>query len=223
MSGRIPFKAILKAMLPVGVTALLSVGAQAATPNAPAEKEKAQTPTARPPTNTQKPPDVHRPASFTRQTPLSQAVDSLRNSTTPPLSIVVLWKPIGDNAGIYSDTPIGIDGISGLRVGQVLDLLVLSLSAGAPAKIGYTIDHGVITISTTDTLPAPKLVTRVYDIRDLIAPPGRYSPATMGFGMGYGGPTPLVAGYPGNPGSGIASPTIPSRTTGQIARSYRGR
>jgi len=53
----------------------------------------------------------------------------------PPLNISVLWREIGDNAGIYRDTPIGIDDVEGLRIGQYLDL-PLSLSAGASARLG---------------------------------------------------------------------------------------
>jgi hypothetical protein len=131
---------------------------------------------------------------------LSEALDFLRNSTTPPLLIIALWKPLGDSAGIQRDTPIGIDGGTGLRVGQLLDLLMLSLSAGAPAKIGYVVDKGVITISTVDTLPTARSVARLYDISDLVAAPARYSPATTGFVPGYGGLLPPFAGLAANPG-----------------------
>jgi hypothetical protein len=135
-------------------------------------------------------PAVRTPASFTPQMPLSEAIDILRNCTSPPLNIVVLWKDL-DSAGIYRDTPIGIDGIPGLRLGRYLELLVLSLSAGATTPIGYTVQNGVVIISTTAALPAPRYVTRVYDISDLTAPPANYFFPPMGFGnMGYGGMGP---------------------------------
>jgi hypothetical protein len=216
MSGRIPFTAILKAVLIVGVTALLPVRTQAAHPNTPAEKGKAKTPAATSPDNRPKPSITRRPASFTRQTPFSEAIGILRNSTTPPLQIIVLWRPL-HSAGVYADTPIGLDGVAGLRAGQVLDLLMLSLSAGASARIGCVADKGVITISTADALPTPKPVARIYDVSDLVAPPARYALQSRGFGMGYGGYPGNLATSPLNPMGGTL------RSTGQITRAYPSR
>jgi len=151
------------------------------------------------------------PASFTPQMPLNEAVDILRNCTTPPLNIVVLWRSL-DGAGIYQDTPIGVDGLPGLRVRQYLDILVLSLSAGAGEKIGYVVDGGVLTIGATSALPAPKLVTRVYDITDLVAPPANYGLPPMGYGGMYGAPMMGPAGSYGGglgAGSGMGVPSMP--------------
>jgi len=132
-----------------------------------------------------RPPAVRTPASFTREMPLSEAIDILRNCTTPPLSLIVLWRDL-EAAGIYRDTPIGIDGLPGLRVRQYLDMLVASLSAGADSTIGYAVQHGAITIATTAALPVSKPITRVYDVSDLVAPPSNPY-LSMGFGgMGYG-------------------------------------
>ena len=208
------------------MTALLSLVTQAASPNAhslpgtPVKEAKA--PTA-PPSNQPVPAAVRSLASFTRQTSFSEAIDLLRNSTTPPRKIIVLWRPL-NSAGVYGNTPIGIDGVAGLRAGQVLELLTLSLSAGASAKIGYAVDKGVITISTTDALPSPKPVVRVHDISDLVAPPARYSLPSMGLGMGYGGLMPPFGGYPGSLGAGSSNPaSSPSGSTGQITPIYRNR
>jgi len=132
--------------------------------------------------------------------PLSEAVDILRNCTTPPLNIVVLWRSL-DGAGVYRDTPIGLDGLPGLRVRQYLDMLVNSLSAGSLDKVGYTVQGGVVTIGTLAALPAPKFVTRVYDIRDLTAPPANYGLPMMGFGGMYGNPMMGAGGY----GMGVSS------------------
>jgi hypothetical protein len=220
-------------MLALGLAALLSSTAWAANPKArsqagaPVEKEKAKTPTPSPPSRP-KPVAVRRAASLTPQTPFGEAIDILRNSTTPPLPIVVLWKQLAEGAGVYRDTPIGLDGLTGLRAGQCLDLLMLSLSAGASAKLGYVVDKGVITISTTDTLPTPKLITRVYNISDLVAAPARYSLSSMGFGMGYGGPAAPFGNYAGSSyGAGSTSPSglpgIPSGITRPSPRTYRSR
>ncbi len=124
-------------------------------------------------------PSPESPAAFTPDMPFGRAIDILRNSTWPPLNLVVLWREIEENAGVDKSTTIGIDGLQGLRVRQCLDILLNSLSATATTKIGYTVDHGVIIVATVDSLPKPKRVTRVYDISDLVAPPSR----AMGYGM----------------------------------------
>ena len=127
-------------------------------------------------------PVLQSPASFTYDMPLEEAIDILRHSTRPPLKIVVLWSDLENNAGIDRTTPIGIDGLSGIRLRQCFDLLVTSLSATADTKIGYIVRDGVITIGTVEYLPQAPRVTHVYDISDLAAPPSQ----AMGMGMGMG-------------------------------------
>ena len=215
----------------MGLTALLPAAAHAANSSMPAKRQEARPPTVTP-VNQPKPPATRSLASLTPQTPLGEAVDLVRNSTTPPLKIIVLWKPLGE-AGIYRDTPIGIDGIAGLSAKQYVEFLVLSLSAGASARLGYIVDQSVITIATTDALPVPKRVTRVYDIGDLVAPPARYSLSSMGFTMGYGSPVVTPGGPVGYPGYGSSGTNLginlsppansTSRRTGQSLRSYRSR
>lgn len=180
--------------------------AHAADPNAPTvKKDRAKTatksPASKPIASRPAMPAKRTPASFTPEMPFSEAVDILRNCTTPPLNIVVLWREIGENAGIYSETPIGISGVSGVAVRQSLELLLLSLSGGAAAKLGYTVHGGVITIGTVDSLPAPKKMTAVYDISDLVAEPARYIFSPFGFGGMYGGP---MMGASGGYGMGSA-------------------
>lgn len=158
---------------------------------------------AKAPARVRKAPARTNPASFTPEMPFGEAIQILRNSTRPPLNIIVLWRGIGDNAGIYRDTPIGIDGLEGLRIGQYLDLLMLSLSAGASARLGYRVEKGVIVIGTTERLPV-KRMTRVYDVSDLVAEPARYFLPMMGMGaMGMGG-MPMMGGYGGGLGMGGA-------------------
>lgn len=223
MSRRDSYAAFPIATLMLAAITLVSAAARAADTNTATKQEKAKTPATAPLSNKPKPAALRSPATFTRETPLREAIDILRNSTTPPLKIIVLWKPLS-SAGIYENTPIGIDGTARLRVGQCLELLTLSLSAGASAKIGYVIDQGVIIISTTDALPAPKPVARIYDISDLVAPRGQYSPVTNGFGMGYGGPMAPYGSYAGSPGGAFSSPLIPPRrTTVTNAPNYRSR
>ena len=198
MSERILSAAMRTVRVVLLMAILLPALASAGRPNAPLDPKAPSTRPmvqrrARPTLNNLRRPATRNPASFTPQMPFGEAIDILRNCTTPPLNIVVLWKEIGENAGLYKDTPIGIDGLPGLRVGQYLDLLVLSLSAGAPVKLGYVVHKGVITVGTTDALPAPRKITRVYDVSDLVAEPARYFFPQAGYGgmgsggMGYGG------------------------------------
>lgn len=212
------------------IIASLVAAAYAADPNAPPDPNAssgAKQPVVKvlvtPPVTKPAPPAKRTPASFTRDMSFGEAIDILRNCTTPPLNIVVLWKEVGENAGIYKDTPIGIDGVPGLRVRQYIELLVLSLSGGASAKLGYAVNSGVVTIATTDALPAPKRVTRIYDISDLVSEPARYFFPPPGFGIGYGMPMMgQFGGYGGGLGGGYgpgmsymsSGPYGPSRDAG---------
>ncbi len=144
------------------------------------------------------------PSRFSQNMPFGEAIDILRYSTSPPLNIVVLWRDLAEKAAIDKTTPIGMDGISGIPLGKHLELLLLSVSAGSNAKLGYVVDKGVIIIATTESLPK-KVSTRVYDITDLVAEPANYGwrnmMGPMGFmggpfaNMGYGGYGGGMPGY----------------------------
>ena len=135
------------------------------------------------------------PSSFTPDMSFNEAINILRNSTVPKLNIAVLWKDLEENADIYRDTPIGINGVSKVPLRTHLKLLLMSISAGGTEKLGYVIDDGVIIIATQGSLPK-KMKTRVYDITDLVSAPAnfRLMPGLgMPFGYGqmpYGGMTP---------------------------------
>lgn len=129
-----------------------------------------------------KPRPTMSPSSFTPDMPLREAIEILRNSTVPPLNISVLWKDLEENADITQDTPIGINGVTGVTLKTHLNLLLAALSAGGLAELGFTVDSGVIIIATKKSL-SKKLVSRTYDIADIVAPP---SGTTMGMGMGMG-------------------------------------
>lgn len=195
------------AMAVLAATIIFSAAARAADPNVP-RTEQTKAPAATEPASS-KPavPPKPTPVSFTPEMPFSQAVDVLRNSTTPPLNIVVLWKEIGENAGVYRETPIGISTVAGLRVRQYLEMLLLSLSGSASARLQYVVEDGVITVGTSvGTTRSPRVarkVTRVYDISDLVAEPARYPFFPMGYGgMSGGAMMNLPGGYGGGYGAG---------------------
>lgn len=127
------------------------------------------------------------PSSFTPEMSFSEAINILRNTTVPPVNIVVLWKNLEQHADIYRDTPIGIDGVSGVSLRTHLNLLLMSLSAGSTEKLGYVVNDGVIIISTESSLPK-RLRTRVYYIADLVGIPanGSIMPG-VGMPFGFGG------------------------------------
>jgi hypothetical protein len=108
------------------------------------------------------------PSSFRPDMTFGQAIEILRHSTKPALNISVLWKDLELNADITKDTPIGINGVSGVSVRTHLKLLLEVLSAGSPAKLGYVLDDGVIIIATNNSLHS-RLRMQVYYIGDLVA------------------------------------------------------
>ena len=137
------------------------------------------------------------PSSFRPDMPFSEAIDILRNSTVPRLNIVVLWKDLEENADIYRETPIGMDGLSRVPLRTHLKILLMSVSAGGAEKLRYVVDEGVIIIATRGSLPR-KMVTRIYDITDLVSAPANYR-FMPGFGMpfGFGGMPFGGAGFRG--------------------------
>lgn len=143
------------------------------------------------------------PSTFTPNMPFGEAIDILRNSTVPPLNIAVLWKDLEQNADIYRDTPIGMNGVSKVPLRTHLKLLLMSVSAGSSGKLGYVVEGGVIIIATQSSLPK-RMKTRVYDITDLVSAPAnfRLMPGLgipFGYGqMPYGGMVPYGGtGYSG--------------------------
>ena len=161
---------------------------------------------------------VANPSSFKPDMPLEQAIDILRNSTVPPLNIVVLWKDLEENADIYRDTPIGMDGVSRVPLRTHLKLLLMSVSAGGAEKLVYVVDDGVITIATQGSLPK-KMISRVYDISDLVSAPANFRlmpglgmPAGYGR-MPYGGMMP--SGGMGYRGQGFYGRARPYRGVGR--------
>jgi len=124
-------------------------------------------------------------------TTFSDAIDILRNSTDPPLKIVVLWRDLSENADVEKDTPIYIDGLSGIPLRKGLELLLRAVSSG-PAKLDYAVEGGIIIVGTKDSLPA-KMVVRIYDISYLAARPAAYA---FNFGGGFARGWPMRANSP---------------------------
>jgi type II secretory pathway component GspD/PulD (secretin) len=92
----------------------------------------------------------------------SDVIDFLRDLTSA--NIFVNWRAL-EAAGVDKNAPVTAR-LRDVPFAKVLRTILDDVSGGT-TKLGYTIDEGVITISTEDDL-AKNTSTRVYDIRDLI-------------------------------------------------------
>ncbi len=145
----------------------------------------------------------------------SEAINVFRNSTAPPLNIIVLWRDIETNSDVDRYTPIGIGPISGISLGKNLELMLMAVSS-APGSLVYIVEKGTIIVGTRNSLRRKK-ETHIYDVTDLLGRPANYfipARAPMpyygtpyggangrfgygGYGMRYGG-----YGYGGHGGPG---------------------
>jgi len=139
-------------------------------------------------------------SDFTPTLPLSQAIERLRNSVEPPLKMVVLWGDLYDNADIDQNTEINMDPISAIPLGTALGLLLKSVSGGL-VKLGYTVEDGVITVATAESLPS-KMEIQIYDVSELIRAASNFYLEMMAGGGGGGGGGGGIGGGGGGAGGG---------------------
>jgi type II secretory pathway component GspD/PulD (secretin)/tetratricopeptide (TPR) repeat protein len=92
----------------------------------------------------------------------SDVIDFLRDVSGS--NVFVNWKSL-EAAGVDRNTPVTAR-LHNVKFSKALSIILDSVGGGQ-TKLGYTVDEGVITISTADDL-AKNVVVRVYDIRDLI-------------------------------------------------------
>jgi general secretion pathway protein D len=103
-------------------------------------------------------------------------MDFLRDITGA--NILVNWKAL-EAAGIDKQSTQVSVMLHDVKFSKVLDIILQEAGAG---KLAYTIDGGVITISTADELNKV-VVTRVYDITDLLINPN-FDPTIQSIGSG---------------------------------------
>jgi general secretion pathway protein D len=106
--------------------------------------------------------DKHLPEVRFDAVGFTDVVDFLRDITGA--NIFVNWRAL-EQAGIDKNAPVTAR-LRDVKFSKALDIILEEVGGGT-VKIGYTVDEGVITISTSDDL-AKNVVTRVYDVRDLI-------------------------------------------------------
>jgi type II secretory pathway component GspD/PulD (secretin) len=106
--------------------------------------------------------DKHLPEVHFDGVGFTDVVDFLRDITGA--NIFVNWRAL-EQAGVDKNSPVTAR-LRDVKFSKALDI-VLSEVGGGQVKLSYTVDEGVITISTADDL-SKNVSTRVYDIRDLI-------------------------------------------------------
>ena len=124
-------------------------------------------------------------SALTPEMSFSDAIAELKNSVDPTLTIIVLWRDLFESADILPETTINMDGIPAIRLGTGLENLLKAVSGGL-VDLDYVVQNGVITVATVDSLPS-KLVTRVYDVTDLLGQPARGGGMMGMMGMMGGG------------------------------------
>ncbi|MDB5298608.1 MAG: hypothetical protein JWO87_271 [Phycisphaerales bacterium] len=93
------------------------------------------------------------------------AFDQLRDSTG--LDIFVNWKLL-EAAGIDRNAPVSLH-LKNKKLSIALDL-ILTVAGAEHEALGYSVDDGVVVVSTRADLDKNTL-TRVYDVRDLLPAP----------------------------------------------------
>lgn len=104
------------------------------------------------------------------QIPFENVVDLLRNQTG--LNIVVNWSALAA-AGVEKTSPVSLT-LRDVPFKKVLQIVLQQVQGGGSTQLGYSVDQGVITISTNDQLAQQKVV-RVYDIQDLLVKAPNFS------------------------------------------------
>ena len=106
---------------------------------------------------------------------LSDVIDFFHDVTGA--NLFVNWRAL-EAAGIQKTTPVTAR-LRDVKFSKALST-VLADAAGGSGKLSYTVDEGVITISTMEDLNK-NTITQVYDIRDLLViPPDVDEPPSFG-------------------------------------------
>lgn len=103
------------------------------------------------------------PTISVQQQPFSDVVNLLRRETGA--NIVVNWNALA-NAGVQKQTPISLQ-LSNVPFEKILSLVLQEAAGSGGTPLAYSIDQGVITISTKSQL-AHQMVIRLYNISDLL-------------------------------------------------------
>jgi type II secretory pathway component GspD/PulD (secretin) len=110
---------------------------------------------------------------------LERVLNFLRDSTSS--NIFVNWRAL-EAAGIDRNSPVTIS-LREIPFRKALQTILAEVGGGT-ANLGYTIDDGIITVSTRDDLNSAKYQTvKVFDIRDLLVQPNNRAAPTLNLGQ----------------------------------------
>ncbi len=122
---------------------------------------------------------------LTEDTTFEEAIDIIRNAVDPPLTIIVLWSDLSDNAFVDKDTAINMtgEGLNSIVLKVGLQRLLQAVSSSAVSELGYVLEDGVITIASEESLPE-NFKQKTYDVTDLLQQPADYNEYNQNQGMG---------------------------------------
>jgi hypothetical protein len=94
-------------------------------------------------------------STLKRDMPLDVAIDVLKKSVNPPLTVTVVWQDLDYECKTDAGTPIGVDGVSPMKLETALRLVLKLISnrgSGGECQIDYAVDNGVVIIASKKTL-----------------------------------------------------------------------
>jgi hypothetical protein len=101
--------------------------------------------------------------------PFEQVMDWVKELTGA--NVVVHWQTLSD-AGVERDKPLTIK-VKNLRLSQVL-WMIMNEAGGSDVKLAYRASGSLIILSTAEEL-GKEMITKVYDVSDLLTSPTRFS------------------------------------------------
>jgi hypothetical protein len=131
-------------------------------------------------------------SSITPATPFREALERVRTSIEPALPMMINWNDLRQNAFIEENSPVGVDGLGHIGIGQALELICNAVDGGK-GQVSFTQRGRVVIVASKQSLGNPKSLW-VIDISELTAP------QSTGFGMngmsgGYGSGSGYGSGY----------------------------
>jgi hypothetical protein len=131
-------------------------------------------------------------SSITPATPFREALEQVRTSIEPALPMMINWNDLRQNAFIEETSPVGVDGLGHMGIGQALELICNAVDGGK-GQVSFTQRGRVLVVASKQSLGNPKSM-RIIDISELTAP------QSTGFGMNG-----MSGGYGSGSGSGYGS------------------
>jgi hypothetical protein len=149
-------------------------------------------------------------SSITPATPFREALERVRTSIEPALPMMINWNDLRQNAFIEETSPVGVDGLGRMGIGQALELICNAVDGGK-GQVSFAQRGRVVVVASKKSIGNLKSL-KVIDIGELTAP------QSTGFGMngmsgGYGSGNGM-AGSVGNQLGG----TLSNMNSGQNRR-----